>query len=84
MNNPAPQFLIPYMVIRNCETACGIMLLFAMFVNKLYNVGVHTTRKHAESVFISAIKGGVVSESCFRQSGRVNSHAALFDWRQDD
>ena len=81
MDSPVSQFSTSYIGKQNRETACGIMLLFAMFANKLYNVGVHTTGKHAESVFISAIKGGVVSESCFRQSGRVNSHAALFDWR---
>jgi hypothetical protein len=57
MNNLAPQFSNPYIGKRNCGTDASLVipltLLLAILVDKLYNEQVHTSHKHADSVFIS-------------------------------
>jgi hypothetical protein len=47
----------------------------------LYSGGIHTARKHARSVFISAPEGRLGIGKLLLASGRVNNRAALLDWR---
>jgi len=62
MSNPVPQFGISYIRVQNRGTDTEQSLL-VMLVNKLYNVNVSTTSKHANRVFISVRKGRLGTES---------------------
>jgi hypothetical protein len=52
MDNPVPQLRSFYIVMRNCATG-NIPNLLAKISLRLYNGDVHTSHKHASSVFIS-------------------------------